>query len=328
MAATNQPIVLTPRDFEILTLVGLVGYAAQDQLQRTFFSSSDRCRKRTKLLARAGYLRVTLSGSRSPHLFSLTSRGRRALAGQHPELGERVRLAGAINLAGVPHHLGVVDMRLYLSALCPSGLLPVPGAEGQYTPARLQMWVNAGSRYATRRGFGALRLEPDGLAEVMIGDRPYHYAAEVDCRATESTTVFSEKLRRYGMAFEDGLVSELWILVKATERRAATIARLVRSAELNHQTRIFALSDVLERPVLSPVSLVSDHSVEPLERPDAATTLGTHPPIPISPFVKGAKSEPDQADGQTWPAADGLVERLAVRPVARPPDRPGGDSDP
>src|SRR5688572_23286116 len=88
----SATVVLTERDLDLLTFVGLVGYASQDQLAGEFFTSRDRCRRRTRQLVDVGYLRITLVDSRAPYLLSLTSSGLRVLEAERPEVAERVRV--------------------------------------------------------------------------------------------------------------------------------------------------------------------------------------------------------------------------------------------
>lgn len=317
----RRPVVLTERDYDILTLIGLVGYAAQNQIEREFFTSTDRCRKRTKALADAGLLRVTTIGSRQPYLFSLTTSGRRALGTVRPDLAERVRLVGAIALGGVAHHLGVVDARLYLAAVVARGHICSPLKHSDVRSPLLRRWSNAGNTHVRERGFGALGLEPDGVADVSFGADVITFAIEVDCAATESTRVIARKLRRYADAHADGLVDELWFLVKASPRRVATIRGLVTAHGLAANTRIFLPSEMISRPVRPPVPLVAsgaDTSAASARGSDSqarfrglgpaesrSESSGVKDATPPSPGPLCGRS-PGKADGEAPPLHAGL----------------------
>src|SRR5690349_4337175 len=110
--ARARVVELTERDVECLTLIGLSGYVSLEQLEREFFPSRDRCCRRLRQLFDGRLVQITLAGSTRPNLVSLTHRGLSVVVNHAPDLEGRARLAGAIRLIGVPHHLAVVDARL------------------------------------------------------------------------------------------------------------------------------------------------------------------------------------------------------------------------
>src|SRR3989338_7001549 len=184
-ARRARPVVLTERDHQLLLVLGLVGYASTEQLCREFFPSLDRCRRRLRALFDARYIAITIAASTASNLISLTRLGQAALEVTLPEAAEGTRLAGAIRLAGVPHHLGVVDTRLYLAALC--------RAHGH----ELIAWSGPGSRRVEALGLEGVR--PDGLAEISGGGRLVRQALEYD-RGHEPGKGLVAKLARYAEA--------------------------------------------------------------------------------------------------------------------------------
>jgi len=239
--ASARPVNLTERDRDILALVGRCRYLSSRQLASEFFPSSDRCRRRLRQLYDVGLVRVTLAGSTTPNLVSLTSKGVRAVAERDPELAARLQLPGAISLSGVRHHLGVADSRFYLAALC--------AARGD----ELQRWSNNGGALGRELGLPRWGLEPDGLAELRVPGGLWRLAIEVDC-GTETRRVLAGKFRRYAEVVEAELVlGELWVVVDAGETRLGLVSELLEGAGLAELTRVMPLPHCQARPVRPPL---------------------------------------------------------------------------
>jgi len=229
------PVILTGRDDDLLTLIGLAGYVSTAQLARELFPSADRCRRRCRQLFDAGYLRVTLAGSTSANLVSLSPEGLRLLSAKHPELAARLRLSGIIRLAGVEHHLGLVDTRLYAAGLATHGI-------------RLLRWEGPHGGLGQALGLADEHLEPDGLAEFETPRGSVACAVEVDC-GTESPQVLATKLERYRNIMPRGGLGELWVVMTGGRQRREAVEHLVRSKGLAEWTRVMDMSHTTARPV-------------------------------------------------------------------------------
>lgn len=231
---------LTERDIDLLALVGLVGYASTEQLGREFFPSADRCRRRIRQLFDGQLVAVTLASSTKPNLVSLTRRALGLLAERRPALGERARLAGAIRLAGVRHHLAVVDARLYAAALGSGCGMP------------LVSWSNAGGDLMRELGLAFWHLVPDGVAVFATATGNRTIGVEVDCAGTESRSVLASKLDRHRQAVSAGALDELWMVVCAGAERRRGVEELVSAAGLGAVAQILDHRQLLIRPVAAP----------------------------------------------------------------------------
>jgi hypothetical protein len=234
---TTPTLVLTDRDFELLTLTGLCRYVSSEQLARTFFPSPDRCRRRLRALFDARLLSITLLSSTRPNLVSLTRAGLAAVAARSPDIVSRLRLAGPIRMATVEHHLGTVDMRLYAVAL--SERLAVP----------LLRWGGPQGELARERGLKQFSLEPDGLAEFDLASQQAILAQEFDTGA-ETLTVLRAKLSRYASALQNSRVHGLVIAAKGQDSRLRSIERLVTEAGLGASAAVLAAEVLRQRPAL------------------------------------------------------------------------------
>ena len=239
----HRPVVLTDRDIYIMILVGMCRYCSTDQIAREFFPTKDRCRRRLRQLYDADYIAVTLTSSTEPNLLSLSKYGINELRERKPELADRVRLAGSIRLIGVPHHLAVIDSRLYIKAL----------GEKHDTP--LLAWSNAGGSLGQEIGLDTW-LVPDGLAELEVDYDIKRIAVEVDC-GTESTKVLRNKLERYYNLDALGIVvNELWFVMATGKQRQNTVTRLVREAGVDSWTKVMSHERLIKRPVQKPSKYV------------------------------------------------------------------------
>ena len=241
MRGKARPLNLTERDFDLLALVGSCRYLSTTQVASEFFPSTDRCRRRLRQLYDGGLLRVTLAGSTVPNLLSLTSAGVSVVGERDPELEARLRLPGAIALSGIRHHLGIVDVRLYLTALA--------AMRGHL----LRRWTGGGGAFARDLDLPRFGLTPDGLAELEVVGRSWRLAVEVDC-GTETRRVLQAKLVRYAAVFEAELdLGELWVVVDAGAARERLLHELVLEAGLGERTRLMPLPHCQARPVRPPL---------------------------------------------------------------------------
>jgi hypothetical protein len=278
--------MLSARDIEILYFCGKVGYASQEQLARSFFPSLDRCRRRTRILAGHGLLRISLHDSTAPYLFTLTAVGLRELEKHMPDaVGEIHLRGGAIGLTGLRHNLAITDARQYLSSLiydglvCPKMLHSATHQVGvelrSSAPlnttfsnmldrsASLARWL-PGSHTDVASSFGHLHLEPDALALVEIGapEAESHddegevltlrYAFEIDASGTEGSRVLGDKHAKYASAVANSLIDELWWIVLGGKGRERAIAVSAIAARLGPATRIFSHEAILRRPLEAP----------------------------------------------------------------------------
>jgi hypothetical protein len=236
---SSGPVVITDRDVELLTLVGLCRYISTDQAAREFFPSVDRCRRRLRQLydGDGGYIAVTVASSTKPNLVSLARPGLAEVARRTPSLADRIQLAGTIRLAGVDHHLALVDARLFSVHL---------GAR-RGTP--MTRWCGAGGHLAGELGLPAYHLEPDGIAEFAVPGGSVFVAIEVDL-GTESLDVLRSKFERYQCLAADGPVDALWLVASGGERRQQSISDLAERAGLGDWARVLPHSHVITRPVL------------------------------------------------------------------------------
>lgn len=306
--ASGRPVVLGDRDHAALFLIGECRYLTASQVARALEWSEDRCRRRLGLLAEAGYLRVTLAGSRLPRLYSLGGAGLAVLRDRDPERADQIRLPGLIRLAGVAHHAAVADVRIYVTALCIARASagrrtsrtcpPMCGSRGSdasppdkstlydaQIASALVSFETAGT-LARSSGFASLHLAPDALATVAVEGQHHRTAIEVDVGANESLATIDSKLKRYVEAFQRGLVDELWFVVAAGARRSGVLAERVRLAELDAVVRVIPHELVIRRPVEAPPPVVAALAVapplaEPELNPSKPTlTLGTSMPEP------------------------------------------------
>lgn len=233
---TGAALALTERDLDVLTLTGLCRYVSTNQLGREFFPTLDRARRRLRSLFDAGYLSITLASSTLPNLVSLTRKGLSAVAETRSGMADRLALAGTIRLAGVRHHLGVVDVRLYAAAL------------GTARDAPLVRWSNAGAARLKDFAFDAAHIAPDGLAEFQAPQGPVAIAIEVDL-GTETLAVLSKKWSRYRRIASAGSIDALWVYVDAGVARRAAVAEGLEAHNLAAWSRVFG-DEVVHRPVV------------------------------------------------------------------------------
>lgn len=228
-------LVLTPRDLDILALLGAVGYASTAQVARDLFPSENRARRRLRELFDAGYVSVSTASSQAPNILSLTPVGRSALlqvAGDVP-----AQLAGPVRLLGLQHHLAVVDVRLWLSALAAAGEI------SDFS------WSGGRSERAAELGVTAAGLVPDGICEFSAGGEDQLLAVEVDC-GSESAGELSGKLARYGRLWQRLPELQLLVVAAGAPGGAGRLVRLVHGAGLAGAA-VVEVEHVVRRPALS-----------------------------------------------------------------------------
>lgn len=232
------PVVLTPRDYELLQLVGITRYLSTEQVARELFPTVDRCRRRLRALFDAGLVRVTLAGSTKPNLVSLTRHGLTTLAREDPTLGVSLHLPGVIRLAGIEHHLGVVDARLYLAALA------------RRDGGTVQAFESAAGALGRALGFANGPLRPDAVARLAFADGATTVALEVDT-GSEASRALAPKFARYRDIL-GSVVEELWVIASGGPGRLAHVAALAAAAGVGEATRILPVELVRARPVVAP----------------------------------------------------------------------------
>lgn len=231
-------VLVGTRDLDALVLVGLCGYLSIEQIARDLFPSLDRCRRRLRQMFDAGLVSFAITDSRASTLVSLTAAGIAAVRAKAPELAAHLRRPAPINQAGVEHHLGVVDARLYAAAL------------GERLGVPLVRWANAGGDVAQELGLQARGLRPDGVAEFAAAKGTLRVAVELDA-GTEPGSVLTGKLDRYAAVAEAGALDRLWIVAAGPDRQR-TLGALVERRGLRGWARVLDHAAVVRRPVALP----------------------------------------------------------------------------
>ena len=247
----GRPVVLTERDLNIMTFVGLCQYCSTEHIRIEFFSDINpcRCNKRLRQLYDANFLDVTLISSQEPNLHSLSSKGLNELRKRVPEeLSSRLKLSAPIQQSGVSHHLAVVDTRLYISSLARKFATP------------LLSWSNSGGETTSKIGLDEWRLKPDGIAELETKKGVVRIACEVDC-GTESARVLANKLSKYTDLGQLQIIDELWFIVTNGKQRVATISRLALKENITSWTRVMHQDHILKRPVQNPLEFLDQTSI-------------------------------------------------------------------
>ena len=238
-------LVLTERDRLLFLLVGLHGYVSTAQIARELFPSEDRCRRRCRTLLDAGYLRVILTSSTSSNLITLTKSSLALIAGEQPEMASLLRLTTTIDVAGVDHHLGIVDARLYLVALTKDAPMTLHAFD--VGPGAHPVWE-------TLKGAALL---PDGLATLAGPDGDFILAVEVDT-GTESLGIIDDKLARYAPIMAAGQIHELWFVTTNTVQagRRRSLSERLMAYQLGEVARLMPANHLATRPVQPPLGRV------------------------------------------------------------------------
>lgn len=272
--ASKRPVVaITDRDHDLLVLIGLCRYLSLTQAAREFYPSEDRARRRVRLLYDAGVIAVTMLDSRRPNLLSLTRSGLAIVADRDPQIADRCKLAGPIRLAGVLHHLAIVDARTYLAAL------------GRKRSTPLVRWANAGGDLARELKLNELHLEPDGIGEVLTPEGLIRLACEIDCSTQALSTIVRGKLDRYRRCAETGRLDGLWIIGVGSQERREHLEQLVREMGLAGWARVLAHAYVLKRPLADLPPLDAGHGEEA-----ARSQITASPGVVERPVNQGLRS--------------------------------------
>ncbi len=249
----HRPVVLQSRDIEVLTLTGLCGYLSVEHLKRAgLFPSVDRARRRALALVQLGLLTVTLRGSTSSRLLSLSKLGRETVAAKNPEISPRLRLAGQIREVCVPHHELIVDLRLYAAALSAHGI------------SLLAFHETDGARE-----LGAAGLRPDAIAILNVQGDVRSVALEADCATEGVSSVLKSKLARYQTALSSGRLHEIWFVTTAGLERRKSIRKIAIEAGTSSAVRTFTAEYIQARPAKAPTELG--------QQPTTKTTTPTPP---------------------------------------------------
>ncbi|MBI4820865.1 MAG: hypothetical protein HY791_31660 [Deltaproteobacteria bacterium] len=237
--AKRRPVVLQSRDIEVLTLTGLCGYLSVEHLKRAgLFPSADRARRRAFALVQLGLLSVTLRGSTSSRILSLTKIGRETVAAKNPEIAPRLRLAGPIRATSIPHHELIVDIRLYAAALTAHGI------------ALLAFHETDGARE-----LGAAGLRPDAIGILNVQGAVRSVALEADCATEGVSSILKSKLARYQTALSSGRLHEIWFVTTAGLERRKSIRKISIEAGVSPAVRTFTAEYIQARPAKAPTEL-------------------------------------------------------------------------
>lgn len=277
----GRRVVLVERDLDVLALVALYRYLSTEQVARDLFPSEDRCRRRLRQLYDAGYVNLHIMASNEPAIVTLTASGLNGLGQDRPDVAENVHLPGPLRLAGLPHHLAVVDARQYVRALARAdGGVVVRCERGQRGLAR-------------DLGLDEARLVPDAVERLVFGRDIVTISVELD-RGTEGSRVLGQKLVRYKPVLDSGKL-ELWIVLSGGEGRRRNVESLVRDAGLAEHTRVMDVEHVRARPVRKPGPRVAAGAGEEKDATSVSYSRLPAQPIPTSVQQVGG-GDPD-ADG-------------------------------
>ena len=243
--SVHRELLLTERDREILMLIGVMRYVTSRQIALEFFPTEDRANQRIRKLREAKYVAITIAGPHQPQILSLTARGVGAVAETDSNLAGQLRLPGTLRAAGLDHHHGINDVRLYLASLV---------AQRGW---RIACWSNAGGELHKGAGLLQLKLVPDALVDIDAehGDAVFRLAVEFDT-GDEGLDVILRKAAKYARAQADGLVGELWFVADGQKQRLANVAATLLRAGLGDGARVFPHASVLARPVIAPPPMV------------------------------------------------------------------------
>jgi hypothetical protein len=235
-ATGKKRVVLTARDMDILTFTGLCGYISSEQVAREWFKSRDRARHRLRDLFQAGLVDLSIVCSTRPNLVSLTRLGTKTVAKVRPSVKARLKTTRAIPVAGLEHHLAIVDARFFAAAL------------RLRTGWCLAAWGGGQGELASELGLPQFRLRPDAAFVLTNHTRTCICCLEVDC-GTEGTPVLDSKIERYGDLLGHGGIQELWVVVTAGVGRQETLKKLIAKGGLGRWTRFLTPSSINARPV-------------------------------------------------------------------------------
>ncbi len=241
----KAPVVeLQARDYEVLECLGRLGHLPSDLLAAHFWGSatSDPAIRRLRRLLDARLVAVTLVGSRSCNMFSLTGRGLDALVGQVGEL-EGVAVAEPIRAAASLRHRTLVNaMRLYLAALADAG------------HGTLLVWSGGRCAVAGDLGLAGQRIVPDGVAELQM-QRTRGFAvceADTGSEGVELKGKFAKYAAYFATSARVGV--QLWVAASGGDKRIETVAHWAREAGIGQRTRLFREGELYVRPALAPVA--------------------------------------------------------------------------
>lgn len=232
----HRGLVLTLRDRDVLILIGSCRYASAAQVARACFPNEDRARRRLRQLFDAGLISTILYSSTAPNIVALTKRGLEELTVLAPAVASRIRLPGPLRLASLPHHLAIVDARLYAAGL------------GVLRGALLARFESGSGSLAAELALPTWHVTPDALAEFKTPEGLIVIAVEVD-RGTETLKTIKGKLDRYqGLADED-TIDALWLVVTSGPARQEHLATLIDEAGLSSWARVLDHAFITARPV-------------------------------------------------------------------------------
>ena len=231
-------VLITPRDLDVMILLGLCGYLSLPQIARDLFPSLDRARYRLRQLFNAKYVQYHLVCSTRPNCISLAKKGKELVCSLYPDLRSRLKTAQAINLSSLEHHLLLCDGRLFAAAW-----------------AERQKWRLRSSQQACPPkdrivNLAAYRLRPDAIAQLEEDGQVRVVAVEADT-GTESLEVLQSKLERYQLVMADHQVQALWVLNGAGQQRHQGLERLAQEAGMDQRCMVLPRPLLTQRPMSS-----------------------------------------------------------------------------
>lgn len=266
---SRTPIVLTPRDWEILTAIDLHGYLTLDLIDRAFFPSSrpddrpsTRASYRLQQLWLWGFVeRIELPvsrviGGRRPLLYALSPRGIRRLEAKSASRGgdrHRRRLDRTSELF-VEHNLAVAAIWANVRALIRSRriALGIWDAERDLRARHLRVKDPTSGRW--------LPFLPDAYFELHYANgRVQCCVLEVDL-GTHSLTAIRRKLRAFELFLAEGLFERTWrrddfevLVVAPSAQRLGNLDREAREVVGSERwdAYLFATLDSLKRSLFA-----------------------------------------------------------------------------
>lgn len=237
-------VTVTPRDLEILYLVGVCGVVRTREIARYFFGSRATANDRLRKLYVAGLLDCFVPDLADDNHYALTAAGRERVLAAHDVDAGVLKVVKKLPKK-LDHALAVTEVRLSVAIACRES--PDYALESFETDAEL-----AAERHST-----LLELIPDGIAKVRAARSGKVHAlfVEIDLGTEAVTWLVRHKLAVYdryaqlGTALY-GVANPLVVLVVTSLRRARNIARALDAGRVRPRL-VFALrADLTEANVL------------------------------------------------------------------------------
>ncbi len=236
--AKGVKVAFTPRDLEILYLVGVCGVVRTRDVARFFFGSRATATDRLRKLYCAGALECFVPALAADNLYALTASGKERVLAAHDVDGRAMKVVRKLPKK-LDHALAITEVRLSVSLACRGN--PRYFLSSFETDAEL-----AGERHAS-----LLELIPDAVARIddrVTGNR-HAFFVEVDLGTESVSWLVRRKLAVYaryarlGTALY-GIRDPLVVLVVPGVRRARNVARVLDAAQVDARL-VYALRAAL-----------------------------------------------------------------------------------